>query len=248
MDAKMYRHILEDSLLGTLHDHRLGPSTIIFQHDNDPKHTARLVQEWLEHQNLLVLPWPPSSPDLNIIENVWAEIKKRLETYRPRPRNTEELWRVVQKLWQGRRNPPEAGVQLLDDDGAISVQHIFAKYCTPKAAPAVHSGLLEPPEGAYLTSEGLDSWARDTNGAPFDEATKEEILEFMDVTEDGGLTFKGFMQVYQLQTENDEEETWRDLADSHLSLRMDLTDRYGWLLQDERMRMQTLAMPSRLRK
>ncbi|CDO78075.1 hypothetical protein BN946_scf185020.g1 [Trametes cinnabarina] len=102
MDAKMYRHILEDSLLGTLHDHRLGPSTIIFQHDNDPKHTARLVQEWLEHQNLLVLPWPPSSPDLNIIENVWAEIKKRLETYRPRPRNTEELWRVVQKLWNGK--------------------------------------------------------------------------------------------------------------------------------------------------
>ncbi|CDO77564.1 hypothetical protein BN946_scf184926.g1 [Trametes cinnabarina] len=101
MDAKMYRHILEDSLLGTLHDHRLGPSTIIFQHDNDLKHTARLVQEWLEHQNLLVLPWPPSSPDLNIIENVWAEIKKRLETYRPRPRNTEELWRVVQKLCQG---------------------------------------------------------------------------------------------------------------------------------------------------
>ncbi|CDO77455.1 hypothetical protein BN946_scf184864.g2 [Trametes cinnabarina] len=102
MDAKMYRHILEDSLLGTLHDHRLGPSTIIFQHDNDPKQTARLVQEWLEHQNLLVLPWPPSSPDLNIIENVWAEIKKRLETYRPRPRNTEELWRVVQKLCEGK--------------------------------------------------------------------------------------------------------------------------------------------------
>ena len=24
--------------------------------------------------------------------------------------------------------------------------------------------------------------------------------------------FKGFMQVYQLQTENDEEETWRDLV------------------------------------
>ncbi|KAJ3005483.1 hypothetical protein NUW54_g4320 [Trametes sanguinea] len=68
-------------------------------HDNDPKHTAHLVQEWLEHQNLLVLPWPPSSPDLNIIENVWAEIKKHLETYRPRPCNTEELWRVVQKLW-----------------------------------------------------------------------------------------------------------------------------------------------------
>ncbi|OSC99029.1 hypothetical protein PYCCODRAFT_1438639 [Trametes coccinea BRFM310] len=140
---------------------------------------------------------------------------EELRTQSPRPETPEPDSR------QGRRNPPEAGVQLLDDDGAISIpleqclKHIFAKYCTPKApaaAAAGQGGLLEPPEGAYLTSEGLDAWARDTNGAPFDEATKEEILEFMDVTEDGGLTFKGFMQVYQLQTENDEEETWRDLS------------------------------------
>ena len=52
----------------------------------------------------------------------------------------------------------------------------------------------------------------------------------MDVTDTGCLTlviaapdvdrylltvehrFKGFLQVYQLQTENDEEETWRDLV------------------------------------
>ncbi|KAJ2964919.1 hypothetical protein NUW54_g14220 [Trametes sanguinea] len=81
MDAKMYRDILEESLLGTLHDHRLSPKTIIFQHDNDPKHK------------------PSSSPDFNIIENIWAHIKMRLERYRPRPRNVEALWRVVQKLW-----------------------------------------------------------------------------------------------------------------------------------------------------
>lgn len=69
------------------------------------------------------------------------------------------------------------------------LKHVFAKYCTPRPVPAQQRGeLLEPPEGAYLTNEGLDAWARDTNGAPFDEATKEEILEFMDVTEDGGLT------------------------------------------------------------
>jgi hypothetical protein len=59
-------------------------------------------------------------------------------------------------------------------------------------------------------------------------------MEFMDVTDTGCLTsviaipridryiltmdhrFKGFLQVYQLQTENDEEETWRDLVCSNL--------------------------------
>lgn len=81
-----------------------------------------------------------------------------------------------------------------------------------------------------MSSEGLDAWASDTNGTPFSEDTKVELMEFMDVTDTGCLTwvtaasrisrhsliagyrFKGFLQVYQLQTENDEEETWRDLV------------------------------------
>lgn len=69
------------------------------------------------------------------------------------------------------------------------MKHIFAKYCTPKPSPSERSdAFLEPPEGAFLSPEGLDAWARDTNGSPFDDATKEELLEFMDVTDDGGLT------------------------------------------------------------
>ncbi|KAF8636484.1 hypothetical protein AX17_003299 [Amanita inopinata Kibby_2008] len=121
---------------------------------------------------------------------------------------------------QGRRN---VGVNLLDEEGAISDQleaclkHIFAKYCVPPAErPDSLDGkrqiLLTPPPGAFLDSDGLDAWARDTNGAPFSQETKDELIEFLDVTDDGGLTFKGFLQIYQLQTENDEEETWRDLS------------------------------------
>ncbi|KAF9456778.1 hypothetical protein BDZ94DRAFT_316954 [Collybia nuda] len=121
---------------------------------------------------------------------------------------------------QGRRNP---GVQLLDDDGGISDQlevclkHIFAKYCVPPPFARPMPGekrvaLLTPPPNAYLSPQGLDAWAQDTNGAPFSQETKDELVEFLDVTDDGGLTFKGFLQIYQLQTENDEEETWRDLS------------------------------------
>jgi len=128
---------------------------------------------------------------------------------------------------QGRRNLSMEGgggttVQLLEDDGGISDQlegclkHIFSKYCTPPSAVASQAPgeicLLTPTEGAYLTPEGLDAWALDTNGAPFSKETKEELVEFLDVTDDGGLTLKGFIQIYQLQTENDEEETWKDLS------------------------------------
>lgn len=109
-------------------------------------------------------------------------------------------------------------VQLLDDDGAITVQletclkHIFAKYCSPSASRSDRKTLLQPPPNAALSPEGLDAWAKDTNGAPFSQETKDELVEFLDVAEDGSLTFKGFLQIYQLQTENDEEETWRDLS------------------------------------
>ncbi|KAL1745607.1 hypothetical protein HDZ31DRAFT_36031 [Schizophyllum fasciatum] len=135
------------------------------------------------------------------------------DTATPRPETPEP------SSVQGRRNTGD--VQLLDSEGSISpqleacLQHIFAKYCTPQAqhsAVRARKSLLTPPDGAYLSPAGLDAWAKDTNGAPFPQETKDELIEFLDVTPDGGLTFKGFLQIYQLQTENDEEETWRDLA------------------------------------
>ncbi|KAF5330806.1 hypothetical protein D9619_005790 [Psilocybe cf. subviscida] len=108
---------------------------------------------------------------------------------------------------------------LLDEEDAITDQfevclkHIFAKYCTPAVPKASDATtLLVPPQNAYLTEEGLQKWAVDTNGEPFSDETKEEMAEFFDNTDDGFLTFKGFMQLYQLQTESDEEETWKDLA------------------------------------
>ncbi|KAI0050937.1 hypothetical protein FA95DRAFT_1555209 [Auriscalpium vulgare] len=115
----------------------------------------------------------------------------------------------------------EATVQLIDDEGDITdeleicLKHIFAKYCKP--SPLEDGGakegmtLLEPPEGAYLDSDALDAWAKDTNGAPLGAEEKKE-LQMLDVTDEGNLTFSGFIQLYQLQSDNDEEETWRDLA------------------------------------
>ena len=80
MDSKQYCSILEQSLLGTLQDYSLPRDSIIFQHDNDRKHTARRTKEWLHNHNITVLPWPLSSPDMNIIEHVWGRMVKRHQT------------------------------------------------------------------------------------------------------------------------------------------------------------------------
>ena len=46
MNAAMYRDILDENLLQSALDLRLG-RRFIFQQDNDHKHTANISKEWL---------------------------------------------------------------------------------------------------------------------------------------------------------------------------------------------------------
>jgi len=60
-----------------------GIEGAIFQQDNAPVHTARIVREWLAEQDFEVMAWPPYSPDLNPIENLWALLKAKIYEIHP---------------------------------------------------------------------------------------------------------------------------------------------------------------------
>ncbi|XP_041378949.1 titin-like [Gigantopelta aegis] len=54
-----------------------GPGMTL-QHDKARPHIARVLQQYLNQNNVDVLLWPARSPDLSPIEHVWHEIEQRL--------------------------------------------------------------------------------------------------------------------------------------------------------------------------
>uniref|UniRef100_A0AAZ3RRW6 Tc1-like transposase DDE domain-containing protein n=1 Tax=Oncorhynchus tshawytscha TaxID=74940 RepID=A0AAZ3RRW6_ONCTS len=69
----------------------------VFQMDNDPKYTSKVVSKWLKDNKVKVLEWPSQSPDLNPTENLLAELKKHVRARRTI--NLTQLHQLYQEEW-----------------------------------------------------------------------------------------------------------------------------------------------------
>jgi hypothetical protein len=97
LDAPGMKSILQQHLIQS--SQRLFPVNTAwwFLQDNDPKHSSRLVQDWLFSHGVQLIDFPPYSPDLNPMENLWANLKRRVEEHNPR--NIQELTQHIHNEW-----------------------------------------------------------------------------------------------------------------------------------------------------
>jgi len=76
--------ILAENLIASASELCIGDGGWWLLHDNAPTFTGDVVQTWLFNHGIQLLAFPPYSPDLNPIENLWAQVHKPVAQRHPR--------------------------------------------------------------------------------------------------------------------------------------------------------------------
>lgn len=103
LDANLQKQILVDNLFQSAGKLMDPAKEWFFLHDNDKKFKSKVVQEWLESKSVRCIDFPPYSPDLNPIENLWAVLACEVEkTHCP---TVEALQDCVAEVWANACKP-----------------------------------------------------------------------------------------------------------------------------------------------
>ena len=96
-DSKKYVEMIKENLFFSADS--IFPTNSIFQQDNAPIHVSNETLNWLDANEIDTLEWPPQSPDLSPIENIWALLTSRVYANGKVYNSTSELWTAVKREW-----------------------------------------------------------------------------------------------------------------------------------------------------
>lgn len=97
LNSEKYMGILERNLPAVINSFQ--GDDYIFQQDNAPCHVSNSMMQFFAEKGFLTTTWPPQSPDINIIENLWKMLKKSLKDTNIEFRSRDELYAEIEKHW-----------------------------------------------------------------------------------------------------------------------------------------------------
>ncbi len=95
MDSNKYIRLLEDEFIDDAVLCGLNLGEMVFQQDNASCHVSKKTLNWVKEQNINVLSWPPQSPDMNPIEDVWNYLDSQVRKRQPEIKTIDDLWRIL---------------------------------------------------------------------------------------------------------------------------------------------------------
>ena len=135
MDSKIFAGIVKSELIPSMASaERMFPpgceyDEVIYQQDNDPKHTSTATRALFEEKGIVPMDWPSQSPDLNPIENLWSILDYQCKLRRPQ--SEDELFAILKEAWD---NIPGVTVKSLVDsmhrrcEAVIAAKGFMTKY------------------------------------------------------------------------------------------------------------------------
>lgn len=76
-----------------------GGENFVSMYDNAPRSTTSVVKYFLEMESVTVLEGPTCSPDLNVMEQLWNIIERKIRVRQNNPDNAEQLIQAVLEEW-----------------------------------------------------------------------------------------------------------------------------------------------------
>ncbi len=95
MNSNNYIDLLEKHVIEDIVEMGFKLSDVSFMQDNASCHKSKRTLQWFKDHNLTLLDWPPQSPDMNPIENLWKYLDTQVRMRQHEIFNVDDLWKIL---------------------------------------------------------------------------------------------------------------------------------------------------------
>jgi transposase len=97
---------------------------LVLMEDNAPIHTAKICSDFQNTEKInKITNWPPQSPDLNPIKNVWKVLKTNVQTLY-NPKSVKEMQEVLKLAWD---NFPQSTLRKIVNSMPEQMEEVIKK-------------------------------------------------------------------------------------------------------------------------